>query len=154
MSKTSVCGFFVLRKPEMNFDELERAGFLPPGPHINDKYYGGVDRMPWFDIDEEDSANPLPEDLEKLWKEVEEHNQPYLDFCLVTDINKAKILLEYSNRSTSRNELVAIYLKKLSDLKGAFNSNADMVWLGVDIDCSGSGPQISQGIFKAPPFFS
>ena len=149
----SVCGFVVLRKPEFNFDEKNRRGFRTSAPHFNNIYYGGVDRMPWFEVEEEYYNNILPQNIRQLYKELESRNSTRPDFLLNSDIKEALILLEYSNRKTPQNELVAVYSKKLADVKGKFPPQVELKWLGIDINCSGFGSQILEGIFSAPNAF-
>ena len=62
----NIQGYLVLRKPNFNFDDLGRGAFLSFAPRIDDLYYGGVDRMQWFDLDEGFYRKSLPARLVNL----------------------------------------------------------------------------------------
>jgi hypothetical protein len=46
-------GFLIVRLPEYNFDAEDRGAFSKEVPKLGDIYYGGIFRMPWFDLDED-----------------------------------------------------------------------------------------------------
>src|SRR6266542_3933444 len=46
------CGFMAVRLPSENFDAEGRGAFSSKPPSLGDIYYGGLDRMPWFDVEE------------------------------------------------------------------------------------------------------
>ena len=61
-----ICGFIILRKPEYNFDSRPLSAFSIKPPSINNIYYSGLDRMPWFDIDEGYYNKTLADKILKL----------------------------------------------------------------------------------------
>ncbi len=148
-----ICGYIILRKPEFNFDNEGRGSFSKIVPKIDDLIYSGVDRMPWFDLDEDFYGGSLPEELVAIRKELKDKNCDYTDFQVVRDFDKAKKILEYSNKNKSINELTAIYSKKIERVKGAFKCDTNIAWLGIDLYCHGYGSIVREGIFKRPELF-
>ena len=63
---TKIVGFIVVRTPKFNFDAEGRGAFSSPAPRLGSIYYGGVDRMPWFDVDKHYYARILPTEIAKL----------------------------------------------------------------------------------------
>lgn len=149
----NICGFIVLRKPIENFDEQGRGAFLPYAPKLGETYYAGVDRMSWFELDEDFFTGVLPEQFIQLRKELTDINKDFTDFELVFDIDKAKTILEYSNQNNARNELIAIWSERLENTKGVIKSESVINWIGIDIYCSGYGSLIREGIFTKPNVF-
>jgi len=70
------------------------------------------------------------------------------------DLEKAKKLLEYSNKKQRINELIAVYSEKIGLLYDIDFFRADTAWLGVDIYCHGYGSLIREGIFTKPDLFA
>ena len=48
-----IAGLLVVRLPEQNFDREGRGAFSAVVPKIGKIFYGGTDRMAWFDLDED-----------------------------------------------------------------------------------------------------
>ena len=138
----------------MNFDKEGRGAYLPYAPKINETYYGGVDRMPWFEIDEDFFSGELPKQLIQLRKDIRQSNRDNNDIKLLFDLQQAIAVLDYSNKNDERNELVAVKSDVLEQTKGTMNCDADIKWVGIDIYCQGYGSLIREGIFKAPEAFS
>ncbi|MCP4347077.1 MAG: hypothetical protein GY795_16310 [Desulfobacterales bacterium] len=151
---TDVCGFMVLRKPSENFDGEGQGAFLPYAPKLGDIYYAGVDRMPWFELDEHYFAGVLPENFVQLRKELRHINQNLTDFKLIYDIEKAIAILEYSNQINPICELIAIESSDIIKVKGVINCEAIINWIGIDIYCHGYGSLIREGLFNKPKLFS
>ena len=104
----SVLGYLVLRRPEFNFDELGRGAFLPCAPKIDNLFYGGVDRMEWFDLDEDYYNESLPSRLIEIREKIFSPDNPPSDLNSCASIDDAREILSYSNKVKERNELIAI----------------------------------------------
>ena len=152
----NICGFFVVRKPDQNFDETSISPYFLPGspPCIKSKCYSGVSRVPWYELDEMFYAGVLPEYLTKIRNDLIELNQPNLDILLMKNIDIARAVLKFSNSIQNRYEIAALFSDNLERLKGSFNTDIDIEWLGFDIFYSGYGSQIKEGIFEKELLFS
>jgi len=149
----NIYGFIVLRKPFFNYDEKGRGAFSPHAPRIGDLYYAGIDRMPWFEVEESYYSNELPTELVLLRKELKTLKLDCSDFELMPDINKAVKLLEYSNKDKELNELIAVCSKR-GNIRPPISDPPRIDWLGVDVYCHGYGSLIREGIFTKLDLFS
>lgn len=150
---TSICGFIVLRKPIHNYDAQGRGAFLSSSPCIGDICYGGVDRMPWFDLYEDFYLGTLPADFFDLKCKIENTNSDFSEIMTLANIEEAERILKYSNRVEDRNEIGIVSSKGLSKAKGVINVDCNILWMGVDIYCPGYGSQIREGLFRKPDLF-
>jgi hypothetical protein len=118
-------------------------------------YYGGIDRMPWFDIREEYDNGGLPPYVQKIYKSIQNHCLDFTGIELCQDMEEAHLLLEWSNRIHPVNELIAVYSERLAELKGTIDidpSNISMI--GYDIVALGWWSLLSEGYFTQPACFS
>jgi len=113
----NICGYVVLRKPMHNFYAADRCAFFKKPPCIGDIYYSGLDRMPWFDLDEDHYSGTLPLELIKLRSEIEETNQYFTDIKLLSNVDKTQKILEFSNRHQDRNEICVVFSENLAKQK-------------------------------------
>ncbi len=150
----NISGFIVLRKPSFNYDEKGRGVFLPYAPRIGDLYYAGIDRMPWFEVDEAYHSNALPDELVRLRQELHNAKLPSSDFMFISEIDKAIKLLNYSNRNKSFNELIAVHSNQFARVGNIDLSSLDIDCLGIDIYRHGYGSLVREGIFTRPELFS
>ena len=143
---TLISGFLIFRKPENNFDEANQGMFSAEVPVFNHTYYSGVDRMAWFDIDELMYAGQLPPREQELKRTIMNSNSDFsgLDLC-----NDLKVTLDLLMVSATPNmsEVGALYSEKLSQAKGAFESEAAMEPLGFDAVEYGGCSFIREGVF-------
>ena len=64
----SINGYMVVRLPHHNKDYLGGRGIYSAHvPKMDSICYGGVERMPWFDIHEDLYSGGLPENIKHLW---------------------------------------------------------------------------------------
>ncbi|WP_444923580.1 hypothetical protein ACJJH9_18045 [Microbulbifer sp. DLAB2-AF] len=147
-------GYLVLRKPEFNFDELGRGAFLPYAPKVGCLYYGGVDRMQWFDIDEDYYSKKLPPNLLELRNEIFSSGRAIGGIRLCSSLEEAEKLLAYSNKEIVRNELVKIYCGSFSSIKNELGQNKGNSIVGCDMYCDGYGSLIRAGIYTNPEIFN
>lgn len=150
---TLVSGYIVLRKPEFNFDELGRGAYSPYPPRIGDQFYGGVDRMQWFELDEDYYNQSLPNTLIELRKRTFSVDQQSSDVKLLHTLDDAKEVLAHANSTTCQNELVAVVAEQSSNLSGNNDSMSIGDALGCDIYCDGYGSLIREGVFSKPDLF-
>lgn len=142
-------GFVILRQPDMNFDERGRGVYSRLPTALGSLFYNGIDRMPWFDIEEDLYTGTLSEDIRRLYNQLK---QPVLHLPRLTgSLEVATVLLRYANQLGRRNEIVAVCSaatgeQRLAELPGA-------QYLGVDIVTSSGQSLLSTGIFIAPSAF-
>lgn len=151
----NICGYLVVRKPEENYEKISRAPYYLPNspPCVKKVCYAGLDRVPWYELEESYYSGILPDEYIILRNEIYELNQPYLDIKVLNNFDKAKSILDYSNARQDRYELIAVYSEKLVEIKGEIKTPNNINWLGVDIYYSGYGSQLLEGVFKEPNLF-
>lgn len=153
-SNVRVSGYLVVRVPETNFDEQGRGAFPASAPCVEGICYGGIDRMPWFDVEDELYSGNLPADLKNIHDAIKKSNDDFTGLAICTDFQAALQLLEYSNRKVRRNELIALTSPKLSEIKGSFELHPQRVeWLGYDIVSLGNWSLLREGFFVQPDEF-
>lgn len=150
-----ICGYQVVRLPAENYDEEGRGAYWKDPHRIGDIFYGGTDRMPWFELDEDFYAGILPPELLELRKEVLDEPADFAGCYLTRNIGAARHLLDHANAKRTRNEIVAIYSKKLETIKGAFtpDSTVKVHWCGFDVEDLGGNSLILEGLFSATDNF-
>jgi hypothetical protein len=138
-----------------NFDLKGRRFFHKKPPCIGNICYSGISRMPWFDLDDDEDydSGTLPREFIELRNEIDEKNGAFADVLLFDDLDKVRKILEFSNRHQDRNEICAVFSETLAKQKGAFISDSNIQWLGVDLFFSGYGSILEQGIFTKHDLF-
>lgn len=146
-------GYLVVRKPHLN---NVIGPYTRNAPEIGGIFYGGIDRMPWFDIAQDFYDNKLPENIKHHWITIKENNADLPNINLVQDIDIAKELLVYSNQSGVQNELIAIRSKELVEIKGTISKNIGLIsWVGFDIVALPEWSLLQEGIFRSlKPFLA
>src|SRR5205809_13260 len=91
-----VNGFMVVRVPHLNRDLEGRGAFPETAPCLAETCYGGIDRMPWFEIDELWYKGVLPEDIAQVRDLIQKANADFSDIYLCGDLELSITLLEYS----------------------------------------------------------
>ena len=149
-----VCGFMVVRKPEANFDELGRGAYPRKAPRLSNIYYGGIDRMPWFDVEEDYYSSRLPEPVTILLNDLRRHDCDFSGIRVCDSLDNATSLLSYSNRGVVQNEMISLRSPLLGKLKGVQPLRLDECeFLGFDLLLPGHGSLIRDGIFDRPDQF-
>jgi len=150
-------GYLAVRIPEFNYDEEGRGVYLKKPPKLGSVYYGGVFRMPWFDVEEDFFLGVLPKELVDLWKRLKKENNDFSGLHLCQNYSNATKMLAYSNRESVRNELIAVRSKVLSEIKNETTFSeveVNIDWLGYDIVAIGHWSLLEGGLFAAPSYFS
>lgn len=110
--------------------------------------------MPWFDIDEHQYANALPEPILCARQLIRLDNDDLSGIEVCRDLDMAIMLLHYSNRSNNANELIAVRSDALTALKGEVVLDASQVeWLGYDVIALGQQSLLHDGLFAMPTAF-
>jgi hypothetical protein len=154
METAQVNGFMVVRKPALNRDETGRGAFSTKAPCLDAMCYGGVDRMPWFDIDEQLYVNALREPILRARQLIRMDNDDLSGIEVCRDLDTATMLLHYSNRSNNANELIAVRSDALTAFKGEVMLDPSQVeWLGYDVIALGQQSLLRDGVFAVPRAF-
>jgi hypothetical protein len=151
-----IAGILVVRWPDQNFDRGGRGAFSSVPPRIRDVFYGGIDRMAWFDLDEDYYKNTLPADLLKVRQSLVENSNDFTGIKPCYDLQTAKKVLAWSNRGGSRNEIIAVRSQKMVEIKKKslpFDSQ-EIDWLGFDFAALGHWSLLAGGMFVSPSYFS
>jgi len=77
-----ICGFLVLRRPEQNYDETCQPPYYLQAfpPCINNIYYSGIARVPWYELEENYYAGTLPKEMSQLRDYLYDKAQHILDY--------------------------------------------------------------------------
>ena len=152
--KEQVCaGILVLRLPNQNFDAEGRGAFSSTAPKIGDLFYGGVHRMPWFDVDEDYYQGSLPDDLNQLRSSLKADDFTGVNLCY--DLEAARRMLAWSNRKCERNELVAVRSERLVAIKRkTITIEQEIQWKGFDFVSLGNWSLLADGLFCRPKYFA
>jgi hypothetical protein len=143
-------GYVVVRKPPRSFDERQRLGIDEGPPCCGEVCYNGLDRMPWFDINEASYASQLPAHLRELRRQMDDANADRTGVTLWPR-EEAFEALRFSNRADHRCELIAISSDLLAQAKDLVGQPDDSVeWLGYDVVLMGGWSLISDWIFRSP----
>lgn len=148
-----VRGFMVVRRPEFNTRESGVVSAQPP-PQIDGTLYGGIDRMWWNEVDGAFYDKSLPEDLVAKRATIWAESPADLDFKLCADLLDVKALLNFSNRTGTESEIVAIDSDLLARYPAISVGEVEIEWLGSDVYTHGFGSQLLGGIFSRPEAFS
>lgn len=141
-----ICGFVVVRFGKLNFRGREYSELIPP--HVDGIYYGGIERLDWFDIDNERYSGTLPVEYKLLYEQLDNTST----VSLIKKLDIAKKLLDFSNRKKQLNEIIAIYSKGIEATYGSFISEREIHWRGEDVVCW-MGSMLREGIFTKPHLF-
>jgi len=153
MNTVRICGYLVVRLPHLSMDPAGRGAFTPTAPQLSGVFYGGIDRMQWFDVDEDFYSRTLPEELVRLRERIRGENMDASGIYLCRDLTTTKIMLEYSNRAGTANEIIALRSPKLAKIKGEIEA-ANIDWRGFDIATIGEASLLLEGIFSNPERFA
>jgi hypothetical protein len=140
---TNINGYMVVRLPAFNVDSWSE-----PRHKLGNIIYGGIERMPWFDISQGFWDQSLPENIKSLWLAVKKEKDFLPGICITQDLNAALTLLVYSNQLKVQNELIAIYSDELVDAKGYIEVPEQLIyWLGYDVIALPDFSILRAGIF-------
>jgi hypothetical protein len=147
-------GYLVVRKPSHNFDAKGRAGFRKVPARIGEFFYGGMMRMPWFDLDEAYYNGTLPSELRNHLEQIDDANKDLTGIDLCADQTIARRILAFSNQEASLNEIIVIHSEELAKIKGSMvKCPVEVDWHGFDIVQLGEWSLLEDGIFAKPAAF-
>ena len=148
-------GYLVVRLPQYNFDPQGRGAFRSEPPKLGTIYYGGVFRMPWFDLEEDHYFTKLPPELSRIRRQIKAQNQDFSGIEVCTQYDDAMSVLTYSNRQAIRNELIAVRSEQLGGIKAeVLTGPAEIEWVGFDFVVIGGWSLLENGLFPAPSYFA
>lgn len=149
-----VSGFLVVRKIGMDQDPERRAYYSAQASCLGTLCYGGIDRMAWFDLDEEFYSGALPEGVARLRKALDQSNDDLTGLRLCQDLSVTRSLLEFNEHSRRVNEIIAVGSNKLSGIKGTVDFDESKgLRLGYDLVSLGNWSLIREGLFRSPASF-
>ena len=138
----------------MDADPAGRAFYPAQASCLNALCYGGIDRMPWFDLDEEFYNGALPESVAPLREALSRGEDDLTGLRLCRDLSTARALLEFNAYSRRVNELIAVRSDKLAGIKGTVGfDGAAALSLGFDLVSLGNWSLLREGFFRSPSFF-
>jgi len=144
----AVCGFIVVRTPSENYDAAGRGVFPSQPPTLSGVYYGGIDRMQWFDVDEALFDKSIPSGIASSRRIIKTQNIDFSGIDIVTDIDLAIEMLNFSNRKMRRNEIIAISSPILAEIKQKrIDYNNNIEWFGIDLVDIGHSSLLRDGLF-------
>jgi hypothetical protein len=143
-----VTGLLVVRLPRLNFDADGRGAFPAHPPCHDGVCYAGIDRMAWFDVDESSIRGVLPPELALFREQIKATNADPSGVQVCQDLDAARALLSFSNRSQRRNEIIVARSPELSELKGTFElAETSVSWLGYDVALVGGWSLVRDWLF-------
>lgn len=152
--ETWINGFMVVRKAAFNKDAAGRGSFPMTAPCLADLCYGGIDRMAWFDVDDQFYAGTLPDSILQVQQRIYKSNSELSGIEICRELDLALMLLEYSNGIYNANELIAIRSEALTPFKGIVTIDpARLEWIGYDVVALGQQSLLSDGLFSVPAAF-
>lgn len=123
-------------------------------PGVNGILYAGIDRCAWDDLyDEAYYMGKAPPEVASIAKGMQDDCVDFSGIKLVRDFNVTRGLLEYSNRTAARNEIIAIRSEQLDEAKGNFDTGVAIEWLGIDVVSEGEWSLVAGGLFAAAEHF-
>jgi hypothetical protein len=136
----SVCGFMVVRRPAENRDVLGRGAFPATVPCLSGIPYGGIDRMPWFDLDEQYYSGTASELLKATKAQLKYENRDFSGVDILKDLDLVRRVTDELGPDAGRNEIIAIYSSQLRALKGVIEVPSPLLrLLGYDVVIPGGG---------------
>jgi hypothetical protein len=146
-----IIGFLVVRLPQLNY--------LVPGrdvtPCIGGLCYSGIDRQRWADVFDDDFyIGKAPSDISLWGNKLKTTSNDFTGIDVCQDSDMANRLLEYSNRVSASNELIAVRAPLLQPVKGLTKTNLPIAWLGYDFVRLGEWSLIAGGLFMYPQSYS
>jgi hypothetical protein len=143
----------VVRVPSHNFAERGVGAFPTFPPKLGQVLYSGIDRMPWFDLDEQQTAGTLPVELRAPLQEIRSPSD-LTGLCLCRDVGLVRGLLRQSNAAALRNEIVALNGAVLTRVKGVVAlGDIEVRSLGFDTVELGHWSLLREGLFSRPHVF-
>lgn len=147
-------GFSVLRTPECNYDFLSRPTFRTMAPAIAGKLYAGVDRMQWFDFDEQHYQNILNAEQEEVWKRIWNQRLTGVEDLRVTDsLADCRAVLALSEPQKSKSEICILAVHKVGSAVDQ-DLSTQINLLGLDVFVSGYGSALLEGVYTRPDLFA
>src|SRR4051812_26589069 len=131
---TEICGYMVVRRPAKNYDALGRGAHPTNTFTVGGHYYSGIQRMEWFDVDEDYYSGSLPAGFTEIVRTIQRASYDTFGIPLCKNPALAHKLLDYSNRANDANELIGVFSEHLKEAGGSMTvSDPDLRQLGIDV---------------------
>ncbi|MEB2346704.1 MAG: hypothetical protein OZ948_18430 [Deltaproteobacteria bacterium] len=147
-----LCGFLVVRVAPLNFDAEGRGAFPAQPPRVGDVFYAGVDRMAWFDLDEEIISGAAPPSLATVRERVRRACHDLTGLELTRNLGDAIEIAAFCNATTPRCEIIGLWSPRLAEIK-SFSMTTSATPLGYDPVSLGHGSLLREGLFARPELF-
>lgn len=146
MHEDGCVGFLVVRLPDNPIDTVTecRHRGIP---------YCGLDRSPWWDIENDYYSGQLPKPLCCGFETIQRQCQDFSGVAVSRDYELARQFMLYSNTKGKRNEVIAIHSTILEKAKGTTSTDVRINWLGFDAFALGEWSLIKEGLFAKPKLF-
>jgi hypothetical protein len=149
---TRVCGFLIVRRPHENYDLTGRGVFTARPAKSGDTYYGGVGRMPWFDLDELYYGPRPAEPVVAFKRRLTQLNPDVTGVALVPELKDVSQCLQLLGGLAAANEVVAVHSEALARTKGLVPVDNPGAGLGLDVVVHGGGSLLREGLFGSEFF--
>ncbi|NML37459.1 hypothetical protein HHL17_09670 [Chitinophaga sp. G-6-1-13] len=142
-----ITGYVIARKPMYDFSDviIGRNSLL----RIEDKYYHGIDRLNWIDVESRFKQSAIPENLLNVYTDLEASEQDLTGIKVLKKYDEAVVLMSLDEEMTLKNEILVIASNKLNQIKGHGIATVQTItWLGYDIVLLGGWSLIRHAIFE------
>lgn len=116
---------------------------------LGDKYYHGIDRLNWIDVENRFNQSLIPESILNIYTGLEASEQDLTGIKVLKKYDEAVTLLSLDAETAFKNEVLAIASDKLYQIKGpGIVTQQAITWLGYDIVLLGGWSLIRHAIFE------
>lgn len=141
-----VCGFAVVRKPDHAAADRYKLNL-----RLNGKTYRGTDRLPWEDLDDAYYNESISRELFHVREQLERQNKDLLGPRLLRDYAEALTVWQAFEECT---EIIALWSPEIARIKGSFQHDGALRFVGLDCVSLGEWSVILRGVFCRPNYFS
>lgn len=142
-----ITGYIITRKPKYDFSEVIIGRDLLP--LVENRYYHGIDRLNWIDVETRFNQSKITGDLLEIYNDLEVSGRDFTGIKVLKKYDEAVALLSLDREMELMNEILVISSEKLNQLKGPATSPQEPVtWLGYDIVLLGGWSLIRHAIFE------
>ncbi len=136
----------VVRKPEHSTGTFHNTPY-----QIDENIYLGVDRLAWEDIGEDYYAGRLSPSLARIKESLRLQNNDFVGLDVLRSYEDA---VSVWRAFKEKNDIVAVRSSEVSEIKGSFDYDGEMNFLGYDCFCLGEWSVLLRGVYARPEHFS
>lgn len=142
-----ITGYVITRKPKHDFSDAIIGRSLLP--RIGDRYYHGIDRLNWIDVESLFDRSEIPENLLSIYADLKASELDLTGIKVLKKYDEALAFLSLDKEVELMNEVVLIASSKLTQIKGpGIMTQMTVTWLGYDIVLLGGWSLIRHAIFE------